>query len=58
MTYGCAGHILNLLAHDLEIGNIKEHVVYIVKYFRNNYYASARYHQDGGKRLVMPQDTR
>ena len=58
LTYGCTAHILNLLAHDLEIGNIKEHVVYVVKYFRNNHYASARYRQEGGQCLVMPQDTR
>ncbi len=58
VTYGCTAHILNLQAHDLEIGNIKEDVVYIVKYFRNNHYASARYRQEGGQCLVMPQDTR
>ncbi|XP_066983751.1 uncharacterized protein [Macrobrachium rosenbergii] len=58
VTYGCTAQILNLLARDLEIGNIKEHVVYIVKYFRNNHYASARYRQEGGQRLVMPQDAR
>ncbi len=56
VTYGYTSHILNLLAHDLEIGNW--HVVYIVKYFRNNHYASARYRQEGEQRLVMPQDTR
>ncbi len=58
VTYGCTAHILNLLAHDPEIGNIKEHVVYMVKYFRNNHYVSARYRQEDGQRLVMPQDTR
>ncbi|XP_076038547.1 uncharacterized protein LOC143023811 [Oratosquilla oratoria] len=58
VTYGCTAHILNLLAHDLEIDNIKEHVVNIVKYFRDNHYASARYRQEGEQRLVMPQDTR
>lgn len=35
-------HILNLLAHDLEFSSVKKHVDYIVKYFRNNQYASAR----------------
>ncbi len=58
LTYGCTAHILNLLAHEMEIGNIKDHIVYIVKYFRNNHYALARYRQEGGQRLVMPQDTR
>lgn len=45
MTSGCSAHILNMLAHDLEVPNVKDHVVYVVKYFRNNHYASARYHQ-------------
>ena len=43
LTYGCSAHLLNLLAHDLEIDNVKQHVVYVVKYFRNNHYAAARY---------------
>lgn len=42
----------------MEIGNIKEHIAYVVKYFRNNHYALARYRQEGGQRLVMPQDVR
>lgn len=58
LTYGCAAHLLNLLAHDLEIDNVKQHVVQVVKYFRNNHYAAARYRQEGGQCLVMPQDTR
>lgn len=58
LTYGCAAHLLNLLAHDLEIDNVKQHVVHVVKYFRNNHYAAARYRQEGGQCLVMPQDTR
>lgn len=58
ITYGCAAHILNLLCKDLEIVNIKEHVVYIVKYFRNSHFASAAYAKQGGKKLVLPNDVR
>jgi transcription termination factor NusB len=58
LTYGCSAHILNLLSKDLEIKNIKEHIVHVVKYFRNNHLASAKYKAEGGKALVMPQDVR
>lgn len=30
VTYECSAHILNLLAHDLEIGNVKENVVWLL----------------------------
>ncbi len=33
LTLGCPAHILIALAHDLEIANIKGHVVHVVKYF-------------------------
>ncbi|MGH0165109.1 UNVERIFIED_CONTAM: hypothetical protein FKN15_048426 [Acipenser sinensis] len=46
--------MLNLLARDLEMATVKEHVV---KYFRNNHFASAQYRKEGGQCLVMPQDT-
>lgn len=32
LKYGCSAHILNLFAHDLEISNVKKHVVCVVKY--------------------------
>lgn len=57
-TYGCSAHLLNLLAKDLEIPNIKEQVVQVVKYFRNNHFAAATYKKAGGLRLVLPQDVR
>ena len=43
---------------DLEIDNVKQHVVHVVKYFGNKHYAAARYQQEGGQCLVMPQETR
>ncbi|XP_018012992.1 uncharacterized protein LOC108670053 [Hyalella azteca] len=58
ICYGCSAHLLNLLAKDFEISNIKEHVVQIVKYFRNNHAASAAYRAAGGQALVVPQDVR
>lgn len=58
ITYGCAAHILNLFCKDLEVQNIKEHVVFVVKYFRNNHFASAAYAKEGGKKLVLPNDVR
>ncbi|XP_024882803.1 uncharacterized protein LOC112461697 [Temnothorax curvispinosus] len=58
ITYGCFAHILNLLAHDIEIPGIKGHVKKIMKYFRNTHFAAAKYKEAGGKALVMPQDVR
>lgn len=58
ITYGCSAHVLNLLAHDIEIPGIKEDIKKIIKYFRNTHFAAAKYKQAGGKALVMPQDVR
>ncbi|XP_065641917.1 uncharacterized protein LOC136073741 [Hydra vulgaris] len=58
VTYGCSAHLMNLLAHDLEIDNVKDHIVNIVKYFRNHHFALAEYRKAGGQKLVLPQDTR
>jgi len=33
ITYGCSAHILNLLAHDIEIPGIKSNIKKIIKYF-------------------------
>ena len=58
IAYGCSAHLLNLLAKDLEIPNIKEQVVNVVKYFRNNHFAGAAYKSAGGLWMIMPQDVR
>ena len=58
ITYGCSAHLLNLLAHDLEIPNVKAQVVHIVKYFCNNHFTNAKYKNEGGNALIMPQDVR
>jgi len=37
ICYGCEAHILNLLAKDLEIANIKNNILRIMEYFRNTH---------------------
>ena len=58
LTYGCSAHLLNLLAQDVEIPEVKEQVVRIVKYFRNTHLPAARYKASGGKALVLPHEVR
>ncbi|XP_050710213.1 uncharacterized protein LOC126994981 [Eriocheir sinensis] len=58
MYFPPVGQSQSVLAKDLEIGNIKEHIVKIVKYFRNNHTASAAYKAAGGSTLIVPQDVR
>lgn len=58
IAHGCSAHLMNLLAHDIEIKGVKEHVTQIVKYFRNTHLPAAWYKAEGGKRLVLPQDVR
>ena len=58
LTYGCAAHLLNLLAQDVQIPGVKEQVVQIVKYFRNTHLPAARYKAAGGKSLVIPHEIR
>ena len=49
---------LNLLAKDVEIPSVKEHIIQIVKYFRNSHLPAAWYKSTGGKKLVLPQEVR
>lgn len=58
ITYGCSAHLLNLLAHDLEVVGITEHIKKIIKYFKNTHFASAKYKQVGGTALSLPTDVR
>lgn len=58
ITYGCSAHILNLLAHDIEVPGVKSNVKKICKYFRNVHFASAKFREAGGSALVLPQDVR
>jgi uncharacterized protein YuzB (UPF0349 family) len=59
LTYGCSAHILNLLAKDLQIVGVKEHVVEIIKFFRNHHLPRAYLAAEGkGPGLVLPQDVR
>ena len=58
ISYGCSAHYLNLLAKDVNIPSIKEHVVAIVKYFRNTHLPKAWFSKEGGKGLSLPIDVR
>ena len=58
LSYVWSAHYLNLLAKDVEISGVKEHIVQIVKYFRNHHLPAASYKAAGGKKLVVPQEVR
>lgn len=58
LTYGCSAHIMNLLAHDIQVPLVKEHIKKIIKYFRNVHFAAGKYKLSGGKALVLPQNVR
>lgn len=58
LTYGCSAHNLNLLAKDLEIPNATGNVLKVIKYFRNNHFAHAKYSLTKANNLVMPQEVR
>nr|XP_042907854.1 uncharacterized protein LOC122271260 [Parasteatoda tepidariorum] len=58
ITYGCSAHLLNLFAEDINIPNIKGQILHIVKYFRNNHLANAKYREAGGLKLVIPLEVR
>lgn len=58
ITYGCSAHILNLLAKDFEIPDATAHVLKVIKYFRNNHFAHAKYSLTKANNLVMPQEVR
>ncbi|XP_045463819.1 uncharacterized protein LOC123673377 [Harmonia axyridis] len=56
ITYGCSAHMLNLLAHDIEVPGINGNIKKICKYFRNVHFASAKFRKAGDSALVLPQD--
>lgn len=58
ITLRCSAHLLNLLAHDIEVPGVKSHIKIIFKYFKNSHFFGARYKLEGGKALVFPQDVR
>ena len=51
ISYGCSAHYLNLLAKDVEIPSVKEHIIQIVKYFRNSHLPAAWYKSTGARNL-------
>lgn len=58
ITYGCSAHVLNLLANDFQFLNVKEHILNVIKYFRNNHFANACYRKSGAPKLVLPSEVR
>lgn len=58
VAYGCSAHFLNLLAQDLQVKYIKEHITQNIKYFRNHHIPGCLYKEAGGKMLVIPAETR
>ena len=58
ISYGCSAHYLNLLAKDIQISGVKEHVVQVNKYFRNGHLPAAWYKAASGKKLTLPIDVR
>ena len=58
IAYGCSAHLANLLAQDLDIPDVKSHIVHIVKHVRNTHLPAAKYKEAGGKKLILPSETR
>ena len=60
ITYGCSAHVLNLLSLDFQKQalNVKEHVIQICKFFKNNHFAAAQMKSSNAKKMVLPQDVR
>ncbi|KAJ8874060.1 hypothetical protein PR048_024900 [Dryococelus australis] len=51
ITHGCCARLLNLLSQDLNVKNVTEHVMSIIKYFRNNHFASFWTHFTTGNKM-------
>lgn len=58
ITYGCSAHVLNLLANDFQYSSIKEQIMKVIKYFRNNHFANACYRSTGALKLILPSEVR
>lgn len=58
ITYGCSAHILNLLSSDVEVAGMKEHIVRVIKYFRNKQQPAFWYKQAGASKLCLLQEVR
>lgn len=62
LSYGCAAHALNNLAHDygkLENNlSVRNHVTNILKYFKSHHLPYAAFREAGGSGIVLPIDVR
>ena len=51
---GCSAHYLNFQAKDVAVSGVKEHIVQVIKFFRNGHMPAAWYRAAGG----LPLDVR
>lgn len=58
ITYGCSAHLLNLLAKVLNVEEVMNNIVWIIKHFRNNHLANALLSSEGGSSLPLPIEVR
>lgn len=62
ISYGCSAHCCNLLAQDFGKMNnnpkVKEHIMQILKYFKNHHLPKAWYEAANGSAIVLPIDVR
>lgn len=61
IAYGCSAHVMNLLANDIKYPRVKEQIVRVIKYFRNNHFANASFQEAKGKnavKLMLPSEVR
>lgn len=58
IQYGCSAHLLNLLAHDIDVPAVTANILKVIKYFRNKHLPAALYKNTQGKKLIMPLEVR
>ena len=58
ICFGCGAHNMNLLPKDLEIADIKNNILRIMKYFRNTHLPNSYYKRAGGKSFIISSNIR
>ncbi|CAH0563065.1 unnamed protein product [Brassicogethes aeneus] len=58
IQYGCSAHVLNLLALDLDNSAVTDHILRVIKYFRNKHLPAALAKETLGKKLILPHEVR
>jgi hypothetical protein len=57
-VYGCSAHWLQLLGKDCSTPAITKHIILVQKFFRNHHKPQAWLSEKGGKKPILPGDTR